>query len=149
MCSLTCLYTKWGQSKNRKWSECSLRKKNYDNKTVWFFQKIKIDIYFRQFWVDERLIALYDYITTQTNDSSESIQLGNDYIDLIWLPDIYWVDAVVVSKPGVLAKSQSLKLSYDGSVFFSSRLLVEFRCEMKLKYFPLDIQECQLCFESC
>ena len=114
-----------------------------------FFQKMAVDMYFRQYWVDERLIELFDYVTTQTNDSSNSIQLGKDYLELIWLPDIYWVDALLVSKPGILAESQSLQLSYDGSVFFSSRLLVEFRCEMELKYFPFDIQECKLCFESC
>ena len=106
-------------------------------------------MYFRQYWVDDRLIDLFNHITTQTNDSSSSIQLGTDYLGLIWLPDIYWTDAVVVSKPGILAESQSLQLSYDGSIFFSSRLLVDFRCAMKLRFFPFDIQDCQLCFESC
>ena len=54
-----------------------------------------------------------------------------------------------VWKPGVLARSQLLELQSDGSIFFSSRLLLTFRCEMDLKYFPFDVQECHLCFESC
>ncbi|XP_075260079.1 glycine receptor subunit alpha-2-like isoform X2 [Convolutriloba macropyga] len=110
--------------------------------------KMTLDIYFRQYWKDERLLELFEHITSATNGSSHTIQLGRDYLELIWLPDIYWRDALQVSKPGVLSKSSSLELSKDGSIFFSSRLLIAFRCEMKLWYFPFDIQQCHLCFES-
>ncbi|XP_075253148.1 glycine receptor subunit alphaZ1-like [Convolutriloba macropyga] len=111
--------------------------------------QMSVDIYFRQYWKDERLIDLYTYLAEATNASvGSSVQMGIDYMDLIWFPDIYWVDALLVSKPGVHSRGQSLELDPEGSIFFSSRLLINFRCEMDLTYFPFDIQECHLCFES-
>ncbi|XP_063729203.1 glycine receptor subunit alpha-4-like isoform X2 [Symsagittifera roscoffensis] len=111
--------------------------------------RMSVDIYFRQYWRDHRLVDLYTQVATSPNISQGSpIPLGRDYNDLIWFPDIYWVDALDVSKPGILSRSQTLELEEDSNIFFSNRLLVTFRCEMDLKYFPFDIQQCQLCFES-
>ncbi len=106
-------------------------------------------MYFRQYWTDDRLVELFEQIVEATNQSSNSVTLGSDYLDLIWTPDIFWLDAIDVTKPGVVSESQSMTLDQNGSLFFSTRLLAEFRCEMKLKYFPFDIQQCTVCFESC
>ncbi|XP_063728317.1 gamma-aminobutyric acid receptor subunit rho-2-like isoform X2 [Symsagittifera roscoffensis] len=111
--------------------------------------QMSVDIYFRQYWTDGRLIGLYEHVANSTSAiPGQEVQLGYDHIEQLWFPDMYWVDALEVWKPGVLARSQLLELQSDGSIFFSSRLLLTFRCEMDLKYFPFDVQECHLCFES-
>ena len=70
---------------------------------------MSVDIYFRQYWTDNRLTELYDHQATLNNVDSNSssssavVQLRSDYADLLWVPDLYWVDAVKVWKPGVLS----------------------------------------------
>ena len=97
-------------------------------------------MFVRQYWRDSRL--------ANTNLSSNST-LINDYIDDIWIPDLYLPTEKDSKKSDVTASHYYLRIKQTGDLIYSQRVTATIICDMKLHNYPFDVQKCQLRLESC
>ncbi|XP_075263618.1 ligand-gated ion channel 50-like [Convolutriloba macropyga] len=84
------------------------------------------------------------------NTSRSVVTLGQEYAEAIWTPDLYFPDAIEILRPGkgLISDSMVLALYDDCELFQSMRLQVKSRCKLELRWFPMDIQRCEICVES-
>jgi hypothetical protein len=120
-----------------------------------------IDVYIRQYWIDERLAF-------QKFDGLEELVIGSDMLHKIWTPDTFLgkknTCICLKNTPVIFFFAENERKSYfhrapshnkfirikpDGKVLFSMRLTVTAACPMNFRYFPMDHQSCDLEFESC
>ena len=97
-------------------------------------------MFVRQYWRDSRL--------ANTNLSSNST-LINDYIDDIWIPDLYLPTEKDSKKSDVTASHYYLRIKQTGDLIYSQIVTATIICDMKLHNYPFDVQKCQLRLESC
>ena len=79
------------------------------------FMDFTFDMYFRQFWSDNRL---------QFNGSNfgiEKLVVGAEYIRLIWVPDTFFVNEKVATFHKATTENQFLRISQSGDVLRSIR----------------------------
>ncbi|OWA49774.1 Gamma-aminobutyric acid receptor subunit beta [Hypsibius exemplaris] len=101
-----------------------------------------IDIYFRQFWTDPRLI-----IKTFPN-KDEQITVGQEMMDRIWMPDTFFPNEKKSFFHHSTTINKFLRIRKNGSLYTSVRLTNTLDCELDLSYFPLDYQNCSVEIES-
>ncbi|XP_064611816.1 glycine receptor subunit alpha-2-like [Liolophura sinensis] len=96
-------------------------------------QEYTIDIYLRQRWHDPRLA--FDLC-------DEYINLTSDWLDIIWVPDMFFLNSKSAMFHDITLRNVGLHISPNGSVFFTQRLGITLGCVMELLKFPLDVQKC-------
>ncbi|XP_063729135.1 gamma-aminobutyric acid receptor subunit rho-1-like isoform X2 [Symsagittifera roscoffensis] len=105
------------------------------------------DLYVRAFWNDHRLTAMAKRLSSNESADATVIVKGH-YAAAIWRPNIYFVDAVEEDTPSEVSQSKITLLKTNGDVLSSTRILIKTRCPLQLGMFPLDTQECPICFSS-
>ena len=93
----------------------------------------RAQVTFRQQWRDPRLAF--------------TEKQGLKYINLrdaslIWIPDIFFSNAIDGHKHEILSKNELVRIYPDGSVLYSARITLHLSCPMDLSYFPMDEQTC-------
>ena len=79
------------------------------------FQDFTLDMYFRQFWKDDRL--KFDRLST----GLEKLVVGAEYINLIWTPDTFFVNEKSAYFHEATTENQFLRILHDGNVLRSIR----------------------------
>ncbi|XP_066283308.1 gamma-aminobutyric acid receptor subunit beta-3-like isoform X3 [Branchiostoma lanceolatum] len=98
-----------------------------------------ICILLRQYWKDERLAF------TGTN---ESISLDGRLVEYLWVPDTFFPNSKFSFLHNVTMANRLLRLWPDGSIVYGQRVTVIAECNMDLRKYPLDKQNCSLHLES-
>ncbi|XP_054721261.1 gamma-aminobutyric acid receptor subunit beta-like [Uloborus diversus] len=100
-----------------------------------------LDFYFRQSWKDDRLAF-------KTRHALESLTVGAEVADLIWVPDTFFANEKTAYFHQATTPNTFLRIRSGGEVFRSMRLTVTNSCPMDLRYFPMDRQQCTVEVES-
>ena len=95
--------------------------------------EMTVEMYFRQFWQDNRL----------KRNNPGKILGERDIVDKIWVPDTFFVN-----EHSSLAKEQFLRIYEEGDVLWSQRMQVTFTAYGDYTNFPFDSQIFPLEFES-
>ena len=82
---------------------------------LYLFQDFTLDMYFRQFWKDDRL--KFDRGST----GLEKLVVGAEYINLIWTPDTFFVNEKSAYFHEATTENQFLRILHDGNVLRSIR----------------------------
>ncbi|KAJ7356375.1 hypothetical protein OS493_025484 [Desmophyllum pertusum] len=101
-----------------------------------------IDIFFRQWWKDPRLAHGEDKVFNAAVDPRKLGPHG------IWIPDTYFRNVKSSNYHSISRDNMRLRISKDGSIYFSARITLTAQCDMDLRLFPLDTQNCDLIIES-
>ncbi|XP_075241301.1 glycine receptor subunit alpha-2-like isoform X2 [Convolutriloba macropyga] len=104
------------------------------------------DLFFRVSWEDKRLNLSTLVENKQVNRGFVSLA-GSEAASL-WKPNIYFKDALDESTPNEVSRSQFTRVYVNGTVMQSRRVLLDTRCPLDLSFFPLDSQQCSICFSS-
>ena len=96
----------------------------------------------RQFWTDDRL--RFDV----SRSGVGQLVVGADYINLIWVPDTFFVNEKSAQFHSATQDNQFLRITAGGEILRSIRLTVKATCPMDLTFFPMDSQMCTLEIES-
>ncbi|XP_078354682.1 gamma-aminobutyric acid receptor subunit beta-3-like [Oculina patagonica] len=97
-----------------------------------------MDIFFRQWWTDPRL----------AHNSSTDFNMAGDATKMIWTPDTFFWNVKAAKYHRVTRENMRIKIHGDGKVYFSTRITFTAQCDMDLRMYPMDIQECPLIIES-
>ena len=99
---------------------------------------LKVDMYFRQFWTDPRLMFAERPWLRRLKFGAETSQMdtSTDLNQLIWTPDTIFVNSTEHQRPDPL--ESLITISGDGEVMLSRRLTVTTSCTM-------DLMDSQLC----
>ncbi|KAK2168694.1 hypothetical protein LSH36_15g19065, partial [Paralvinella palmiformis] len=98
-----------------------------------------VNIFMRQRWIDDRL---------NFTEYKHDITLNYNMFDLLWVPDLYVKNEKKATFHEVTVPNRLLKLSPNGQIYYSQRLSLTLKCDMHLKYYPMDNQTCKIEFES-
>ncbi|XP_048588560.1 glycine receptor subunit alpha-4 [Nematostella vectensis] len=98
-------------------------------------------LYMRQRWLDPRL-AYGDMFP------EDFITLGQDMVSQIWTPDTYIVNKKQSMTNSGQGMSMFIRISRNGSVIFSAEKTLVIVCQMDLRNFPMDEQQCDFKIES-
>ncbi|XP_069933212.1 gamma-aminobutyric acid receptor subunit delta isoform X2 [Oryctolagus cuniculus] len=90
-------------------------------------------------WRDSRL---------SYNHTSETLGLDSRFVDKLWLPDTFIVNAKSAWFHDVTVENKLIRLQPDGVVLYSIRITSTVACDMDLAKYPMDEQECMLELES-
>ncbi|TRY73168.1 hypothetical protein TCAL_11052 [Tigriopus californicus] len=101
-----------------------------------------LDMYFRQFWQDPRL-------SFESRQGLKKLVVGAEYINLIWVPDTFFVNEKTAYFHKATTENQFLRILHTGEILRSIRLTITASCPMDLQYFPMDRQLCYIEIESC
>ena len=93
----------------------SLKVFKWNNYSLNLFQDFTLDMYFRQFWKDDRL--KFDRGST----GLEKLVVGAEYINLIWTPDTFFVNEKSAYFHEATTENQFLRILHDGNVLRSIR----------------------------
>ncbi|GIY82778.1 glycine receptor subunit alpha-2 [Caerostris darwini] len=68
--------------------------------------------------------------------------LDYHWIDKLWTPNLYFVNAVEGKLNNIITPSSFFWLSKDRKIYYCCRLILKLVCEMNLVHFPHDEQQC-------
>jgi hypothetical protein len=108
----------------------------------------EITLFFRQFWIDPRLAwGKLDNGTTLKR-ADDTYNVAADMVDLIWVPDSFFIDEIDSRRHTIMTKNVFLEIHEDGHILLSERLSLKLKCPMHLRYYPFDLQICPIRIES-
>ncbi|XP_048417846.1 gamma-aminobutyric acid receptor subunit delta isoform X1 [Stegostoma tigrinum] len=96
-------------------------------------------VFLRQIWKDERL---------SYNHTNKTLGLDSRFVDKLWLPDTYIVNAKSAWFHDVTVENKLIRLRPNGVILYSIRITSTISCDMDLTKYPMDEQECMLDLES-
>ncbi|KAF6108853.1 gamma-aminobutyric acid type A receptor subunit delta [Phyllostomus discolor] len=96
-------------------------------------------VFLHQSWRDGRL---------SYNHTNETLGLDSRFVDKLWLPDTFIVNAKSAWFHDVTVENKLIRLQPDGVILYSIRITSTVACDMDLAKYPLDEQECALHLES-
>ncbi|KTG42494.1 hypothetical protein cypCar_00040064, partial [Cyprinus carpio] len=96
-------------------------------------------VFLRQSWRDDRL---------SYNHTNKTLGLDSRFVDKLWLPDTFIVNAKSAWFHDVTVENKLIRLQPDGVILYSSRITSTAACDMDLTKYPMDEQECMLDLES-
>lgn len=96
-------------------------------------------VFLHQSWRDSRL---------SYNHTNETLGLDSRFVDKLWLPDTFIVNAKSAWFHDVTVENKLIRLQPDGVILYSIRITSTVACDMDLAKYPLDEQECMLDLES-
>ncbi len=76
-----------------------------------------MDMYFRQFWTDPRL-------SFQRRPGLEKLVVGAEYINLIWVPDTFFVNEKTAYFHKATTENQFLRILHTGEILRSIRYVM-------------------------
>ena len=77
-------------------------------------QDFTLDMYFRQFWTDPRL-------SFERREGLEKLVVGAEYINLIWVPDTFFVNEKTAYFHKATTENQFLRILHTGEILRSIR----------------------------
>ncbi|XP_026883655.2 gamma-aminobutyric acid receptor subunit alpha-6a [Electrophorus electricus] len=98
-----------------------------------------MDMFFRQMWVDERLIF---------EGPIDILRLNNRMVQKIWTPDTFFHNAKKSLAHNTTLPNKMFRIMQNGTVLYTMRLTVGAECPMQLMDFPMDGHVCPLRFGS-
>lgn len=144
------------------WTERSEIHKPLDLDINWYIQDLwavdevnmdyKLNIFFRQTWVDTRLA--WGNLTSKRNGPLPSgsgmrpYQVDAKYANQIWKADLFLYNEKDAHRNDILEDQIYLEVGPEGTVMLSQRVTMQLHCSMKLRKFPFDTQVCELLVES-
>nr|KAF6294288.1 gamma-aminobutyric acid type A receptor subunit delta [Pipistrellus kuhlii] len=96
-------------------------------------------VFLHQSWRDSRL---------SYNHTNETLGLDSRFVDRLWLPDTFIVNAKSAWFHDVTVENKLIRLQPDGVILYSIRITATVACDMDLAKYPMDEQECTLHLES-
>ncbi|XP_072305409.1 gamma-aminobutyric acid receptor subunit delta [Eucyclogobius newberryi] len=96
-------------------------------------------VFLRQSWRDDRL---------SYNHTNKTLGLDSRFVDKLWLPDTFIVNAKSAWFHDVTVENKLIRLQPNGVILYSSRITSTVACDMDLTKYPMDEQECMLDLES-
>ncbi|KAM9243669.1 gamma-aminobutyric acid receptor subunit delta isoform 2-T2 [Dugong dugon] len=96
-------------------------------------------IFLHQSWRDSRL---------SYSHTNETLGLDSRFVDWLWLPDTFIVNAKSAWFHDVTVENKLIRLQPDGVILYSTRITSTVACDMDLAKYPMDEQECMLDLES-
>nr|KAF6505267.1 gamma-aminobutyric acid type A receptor subunit delta [Rousettus aegyptiacus] len=96
-------------------------------------------VFLHQSWRDNRL---------SYNHTNETLGLDSRFVDKLWLPDTFIVNAKSAWFHDVTVENKLIRLQPDGVILYSIRITSTVACDMDLAKYPMDEQECMLHLES-
>ncbi|XP_038602905.1 gamma-aminobutyric acid receptor subunit delta isoform X2 [Tachyglossus aculeatus] len=96
-------------------------------------------VFLHQSWRDDRL---------SYNHTNETLGLDSRFVDKLWLPDTFIVNAKSAWFHDVTVENKLIRLQPDGVILYSIRITSAVACDMELSKYPMDEQECMLELES-
>ncbi|KAG8505469.1 Gamma-aminobutyric acid receptor subunit delta [Galemys pyrenaicus] len=96
-------------------------------------------VFLHQSWRDSRL---------SYNHTNETLGLDSRFVDKLWLPDTFIVNAKSAWFHDVTVENKLIRLQPDGVILYSIRVTSTVACDMDLAKYPMDEQECMLHLES-
>ncbi|XP_069097104.1 gamma-aminobutyric acid receptor subunit delta isoform X2 [Pleurodeles waltl] len=96
-------------------------------------------VFLRQSWRDDRL---------SYNHTNKTLGLDSRFVDKLWLPDTFIVNAKSAWFHDVTVENKLIRLQPDGVILYSIRITSTLACDMDLSKYPMDEQECMLDLES-
>ncbi|XP_030041556.1 gamma-aminobutyric acid receptor subunit delta [Microcaecilia unicolor] len=96
-------------------------------------------VFLRQSWRDARL---------SYNHTNKTLGLDSRFVDKLWLPDTFIVNAKSAWFHDVTVENKLIRLQPDGVILYSIRITSTVACDMDLAKYPMDEQECMLDLES-
>ncbi len=107
-------------------------------------QMISIDTFVRMSWIDPRV-----KISLPPNDTVGFVTSSRDSLrDILWLPDIYIMKMKDIRKPSFSLLPQYFRIFPGGRVDHSMLSNYDLHCPMDFSWYPVDVQECHVVFES-
>ncbi|XP_053137382.1 gamma-aminobutyric acid receptor subunit delta [Hemicordylus capensis] len=96
-------------------------------------------VFLHQSWRDDRL---------SYNHTKETLGLDSRFVDKLWLPDTFIVNAKSAWFHDVTVENKLIRLQPNGVILYSIRVTSTVACDMDLTKYPMDEQECTLDLES-
>ena len=87
------------------------------------FQDFTLDMYFRQFWQDPRL-------SFTPRPGLEKLVVGAEYIQLIWVPDTFFVNEKTAYFHEATTENQFLRILHTGEILRSIRYVQTLSCKI-------------------
>ncbi|KAK2147241.1 hypothetical protein LSH36_562g01004 [Paralvinella palmiformis] len=94
-----------------------------------------VTIYFRQRWVDPRLMF---------DEMDHYVPLNYNLYNRIWVPDINFKNMKVGSFRDITVPNRLIYVYPSGEVYYSQGLNLQLECSMDLSKYPMDTQSCQI-----
>ncbi|XP_078667338.1 gamma-aminobutyric acid receptor subunit beta-3-like isoform X1 [Branchiostoma floridae x Branchiostoma belcheri] len=98
-----------------------------------------VTIFLRQYWQDNRLAF---------EDIDANLTLDGRLSDRLWVPDLFIPNSKQAFLHKVTVDNKLLRLHPDGTVLYGQRITAKVSCNMDLRNYPLDEQNCTLQYES-
>uniref|UniRef100_A0A915CIT8 Uncharacterized protein n=1 Tax=Parascaris univalens TaxID=6257 RepID=A0A915CIT8_PARUN len=93
------------------------------------------DMYMYMSWRDS---------TLNHSDEQHIMVNDNDIRNQMWLPDLYFANAKTAQFHHVTIPNFSMFIAKDGTIAYSCRVTLTVACNLDLKDYPMDVQNCQI-----
>ncbi|KAK7794553.1 hypothetical protein R5R35_009673 [Gryllus longicercus] len=104
----------------------------------------RIDMFVRQRWAEPRLRMPNDIF----EEGDDSVTLPSEFVDNLWQPDPYILNAKVSEIAKLQHKFLSVTLFKNKTVRYAARMHAIIACQMEFQLYPMDIQVCPMYIES-
>ncbi|KAL7071184.1 hypothetical protein ACQ4LE_009283 [Meloidogyne hapla] len=107
-----------------------------------FSSSFKADVWFSQIWHDSRLdFSSFNYCLS-------NLSLPSHKLSAIWTPNVCFVNSKNVQIHASPSENILLLVFPNGTVWLNYRVSIMGPCFLDLSLFPMDVQQCNLVFES-
>ncbi|XP_021948841.1 glutamate-gated chloride channel alpha isoform X2 [Folsomia candida] len=107
-------------------------------------EEISLEVNYKLYWKDTRLSNW----TKNIDPGQKSATMSTALLHKVWHPDIFIDHIKRVTQPQLISPASSLKIYSDGSLRYTSRILLVLTCRMSFYYYPADTQECNVTMKS-
>ncbi len=108
-------------------------------------QTLDMDIFYHNFWQDQRLLAPNEGVSSNGSNVSGSLyKLDHKWADRLWTPNTYFRNAEAGSVSNILSPTHYYSVLNNSHVFMAVRLNLKLSCQMDFRKFPFDVQRCFL-----
>lgn len=104
----------------------------------------RIDMFVRQRWTESRLHLPDDLF----EEGDDYVTLPSEFVDNLWQPDPYILNAKVSEIAKLQHKFLSVTLYRNKTVRYAARMHAIIACQMEFQLYPMDIQVCPMYIES-
>lgn len=115
-------------------------------------QTLSLELSLRMMWKDERLTlsdkALNELEDVGEMDDAKYFNMDAAEISEIWVPDLYITGSVNIRHPKYLIDPSYMRIYEDSRIRINKRVNFYIGCNMEFQRFPLDVQVCDVKFES-
>ncbi|GMT10200.1 hypothetical protein PFISCL1PPCAC_1497, partial [Pristionchus fissidentatus] len=102
----------------------------------------EMDIYINEMWLDPALC--FEHL----NPCKQNLSLNHQVLERLWTPNSCFINSKIAQIHDSPFKNIFLMLYPNGTVWVNYRTRVKGPCQMDLSNFPMDVQKCNLIYES-